>query len=474
MFSVILNINPTSCSSGDSSCKSKQGSQDITFIGNRIAFSNELSEKNMENSFFIDKENNVSLFFSGNLYNKRELFEMIQGSLPENNLSTFRSDKSSFDCDSVSVNPLKLNAVIRTSSDLPICERKLIISLYKKYGFEHTLKLLNGHFSMILLDNNVQNENDVLYVAVDPFASIPLYILETNEPMGSNEADVKSLHFSERNLERIVILLRCTSENFQSPLVLRTSGDFPIIRSKMNEKSPSIRSSEAFNSSERTVNELSNSSQLSEKYVPILSGTYCSFHLSYKVFSSWKKNIFLKRYFDINIPSSFYDNIDEIKVVLKEKWKKSIESQYFEKFNELMDADSKIKIDSVSLKSEEISFLGIDYLVDFSSESPMNCLDQDFHLRNRLKNMNFGCSPNRSLGEYKKNMIYPLLDKSFIEYYMSIHPKIRFIYKEKLLLSVFDFQENECFRRSEAEVKPYFPELVKENENVERNLKFST
>jgi hypothetical protein len=446
MFSVILNINPTSCSSGDSSGKSKQGSQDITFIGNRIAFSNELSEKNMENSFFIDKENNVSLFFNGNLYNKRELFEMIQGSLPENNSSTFRSDKSSFDCDSVSVNPLKLNAVIRTSSDLPICERKLIISLYKKYGFEHTLKLLNGHFSMILLDNNVQNENDVLYVAVDPFASIPLYILETNEPMGSNEADVKSLHFSERNLERI-----------------------KIIRSEMNENSPSIRSSEALNSSERTVNELSNSSQLSEKYVPILSGTYCSFHLSYKVFSSWKKDIFLKRYFDINIPSSFYDNIDEIKVVLKEKWKKSIESQYFEKLrdlpersagkdqfsaacerkiNELMDADSKIKLDSVSLKSEEISFLGIDYLVDFSSESPMNCLDQDFHLRNRLKNMKFGCSPNRSLGEYKKNMIYPLLDKSFIEYYMSIHPKIRFIYKEKLLLSVFDFQENECFRRS--------------------------
>ena len=54
---------------------------------------------------------------------------------------------------------------------------EIIIHLYKKYGIEHTLRMIDGTFSFLLLDNNVESENFKLYVARDSYGVKPLYIL---------------------------------------------------------------------------------------------------------------------------------------------------------------------------------------------------------------------------------------------------------------------------------------------------------
>ena len=64
-----------------------------------------------------------------------------------------------------------INIIPSTESD---CE--IIIHLYKHYGIEYTLQLLDGVFAFILYDK----QKELLYVARDPYGVRPLYMLNSN------------------------------------------------------------------------------------------------------------------------------------------------------------------------------------------------------------------------------------------------------------------------------------------------------
>lgn len=86
----------------------------------------------------------VTLICNGEIYNFKELYKMM-GVLPI------------------------------TGSD---CE--VIIHMYKKYGFEYTVKMLDGVFAMILYDTGNGEDHSKIYVARDPFGVRPLYVLESH------------------------------------------------------------------------------------------------------------------------------------------------------------------------------------------------------------------------------------------------------------------------------------------------------
>jgi len=65
-----------------------------------------------------------------------------------------------------------MNVKPTTNSD---CE--VIIHLYKKYGIEHTLQMLDGVFSFVLIDYRIYNTESRIYIARDPFGVRPLYML---------------------------------------------------------------------------------------------------------------------------------------------------------------------------------------------------------------------------------------------------------------------------------------------------------
>ena len=56
------------------------------------------------------------------------------------------------------------------------CE--VIIHLYKKFGIDDTLRMLDGVFSFVLYDNQVTYGNKIIHIARDPFGVRPLYIME--------------------------------------------------------------------------------------------------------------------------------------------------------------------------------------------------------------------------------------------------------------------------------------------------------
>ena len=69
-----------------------------------------------------------------------------------------------------------MNVVPTTDSD---CE--VIIHLYKNYGIEQTLNMLDGVYSFILFDN-IADKNKKIYIARDPIGVRPLYYLKnTND-----------------------------------------------------------------------------------------------------------------------------------------------------------------------------------------------------------------------------------------------------------------------------------------------------
>ena len=84
---------------------------------------------------------NITLICNGEIYNYRELFSL-------------------------------LNIVPITNSD---CE--IIIHLYKKYGIEYTLNVLDGVFAFVLIDCSFDYSEPKIIIARDPYGVRPLYMM---------------------------------------------------------------------------------------------------------------------------------------------------------------------------------------------------------------------------------------------------------------------------------------------------------
>jgi len=91
-----------------------------------------------------------------------------------------------------------LNIIPKTNSD---CE--VIIYLYRKYGIENTVQMLDGVFSFILHDNI----NDKIYIARDPYGVRPLfkYKLNSNSDIYGFASELKQLYALQYNYEEGII-----------------------------------------------------------------------------------------------------------------------------------------------------------------------------------------------------------------------------------------------------------------------------
>lgn len=102
--------------------------------------------------------NDISLICNGEIYNYKELYKMM------------------------GVTPT-------TNSD---CE--VIVHLYKKYGIEHTLQMLDGVFAFVLIDYRMCNKSSKIYIARDPFGVRPLYQFKPCDVMpGEKYEDINNL-----------------------------------------------------------------------------------------------------------------------------------------------------------------------------------------------------------------------------------------------------------------------------------------
>jgi len=89
---------------------------------------------------------NLTLICNGEIYNYKELYNLLK------------------------IEP-------RTQSD---CE--VILHLYKRFGIQQTLQLLDGVFAFIIIDYDIESEYAKMHVARDPFGVRPLYSMTEVDP----------------------------------------------------------------------------------------------------------------------------------------------------------------------------------------------------------------------------------------------------------------------------------------------------
>jgi asparagine synthase (glutamine-hydrolysing) len=119
-------------------------------------------DSSASNECFQNDINTVTILFQGEIYNKTELYSMLQ---------------------------------IEPSTSM---ESEIIYHLYSLYGMEKALKLLDGVYSFVLYDSNLYNQDfsftQKIYIVRDPLGVKPLFIFTKN---GSSKKDIEnSIGFS--------------------------------------------------------------------------------------------------------------------------------------------------------------------------------------------------------------------------------------------------------------------------------------
>ena len=159
---------------------------------------------------------------------------------------------------------------------------EIIIHLYRRYGIEHTLQLLDGDYSFILLDNSNKGDYFKLYIAKDPFGTRTLYMLSPDNININSEKD-QIIAFSSE-LKGLY--------NFWRKLKVPLDDN--------GKKKPKPRSKIAIAAEEKELLERNYSIKDFE------AGTYTVLHMSSKVFSSWNILLHKCRYYSTGFNSIMY------------------------------------------------------------------------------------------------------------------------------------------------------------------------
>ena len=197
---------------------------------------------------------NIALICNGEIYNFKELYS-------------------------------QLNITPETNSD---CE--VIIHLYKLYGIEYTLSLLDGVFAFILYDRRM-NSNDVqIHVARDPFGVRPLYELSALDEY-INIEDI------EEDKKKIIYdnVIGFSSELKVLQDLLEEDKDTFYNSNKPNTLTPYMK-----NKYTRDTQSLLNIKQFNP-------GTYSTYIKSNKAMSRWNCEISNKQYFLHQMSCHIYD-----------------------------------------------------------------------------------------------------------------------------------------------------------------------
>ena len=178
----------------------------------------------------------VSLICNGEIYNYKELY-------------------------------LSMDVTQETDSD---CE--VIVHLYLKYGIEHTLGLLDGVFSFVLIDARIEYPNTKIYVARDPYGVRPLYIMKPLNTSGSEFQMQQQQHQQQQNVSTkpvTNISAKNTIYGFASELKVLSE----LCKTMNNKKSSGVFSSNT------------NPKYTVMQFQP---GTYSEYEITHKVSSQWE------------------------------------------------------------------------------------------------------------------------------------------------------------------------------------------
>ena len=172
-----------------------------------------------------------------------------------------------------------------TGSD---CE--VIIRMYQKYGFEYTINMLDGVFSIILYDTSKFTDEPKLFVARDPFGVRPLYVMEIDNNININYSTQNKNKNDTYTNEKIIAF--ASEVKSLSPLLNNNNNKLLFV--KKNHSYVQVK----------TIGDNKPIDRQNFYIHPFEPGTYSYYSKTHMVNSEWKPNIINKKYFTFSSPST--------------------------------------------------------------------------------------------------------------------------------------------------------------------------
>ena len=171
---------------------------------------------------------------------------------------------------------------------------EIIIHLYRRYGIEHTLQMLDGDFAFILFDNSNKGEYYKIYIARDPYGMRSLYMLRPDIINIASPKDQIIVFSSE--LKGVYDLWRRLAYPDETPAATETDAS-----GKGKKKAKPKAKTKA-----ELANEENAAQERKYNIHEIEAGTYTVMQMATKVFSSWDISINSHRYYTTGFNSLMY------------------------------------------------------------------------------------------------------------------------------------------------------------------------
>ena len=159
-----------------------------------------------------------------------------------------------------------------------------LLFIYKIYGIEQTLRLLDGVFSFILYDNSDITTDTKIYIARDPFGVRPLFILRKQQNVNNDKNIFNNLNVIKENI------IGFSSEMKALYPIYSKDGQSLMYTSKLN----------IFNNTRSKENSVYKSFEI----IPFEPGSYSKYTFAFKVNSEWKNQVQNKKYISTCFPST--------------------------------------------------------------------------------------------------------------------------------------------------------------------------
>jgi hypothetical protein len=123
-------------------------------------------------------------------------------------------------------NTLSILRILDMSEETPV--ENMIIQLYKKYGMQYTLQILDGSFMMILFDYYYLNDVSKIYVVRDIFGRFPIYLHRLNHWIMLDDSSKTRFNDTQRVANSVELCgflknYKIVAENVNHPLELLPS-----------------------------------------------------------------------------------------------------------------------------------------------------------------------------------------------------------------------------------------------------------
>lgn len=338
----------------------------------------------------------------------------------------------------------------------------VIRRMYINFGMEYTLQKLEGVFSIILLDQRIEFEQSKLYVSIDHIGLIPMYIITQSLPeiikRGTSSLNFTNTIIPSHQYDNSMIIISNKKSGTSSVISRLDPGTFYTftLSHKVNSKwERSIQNTTYSVIGNNYIQSLKEIIRQETRSLPSHQSPLSISNVSNKLFSNklLLKEI-IKKYigFSKNINCIIDPNIEESYFIADviEQCFGGDDSISIETYTIVCDGDTintdqitrynhtNINICGIVTDKTKIKYLassirdknndvediivfhweGIQFLKEYDNDE----LQINFSLREKVKNIHNRLIPNIIEPFYAENLnvVFPLLDKSWIDYYLSI------------------------------------------------------